>query len=541
MTGMHSLRTKITVLTVCITVFAVAVVTLLSVVFIRNTEHRKSDQLLLLLCETGERNLDYYFNSVETSLDKVEAFIVKDLNGTDDEELAAHVERVRTYFEEAANKTNGVLTFYYRIDPEVSQKAKGFWYTNLDGRGFTEHEVTEITEYDTEDTEHLIWFTVPKKTGSPIWLPPYDTENLNMRVISYNIPVHWRGRFIGVIGIELDYSVMKEQVGSIKLYRNGYAFLTDAQGNLIYHPRIDEDEEEKMPQTPEGLMSGSTFLTYTFENEKKEAAWLKLGNGMRLYVSVPEKETDGDWEQLVRTVLFAGAAVILLTVLMSWLVSAHITGPLKQLTEAAKEADQGNYDFALKYNGKDEIGTLTKTFARMSAHIREHISDLNKRVYVDSLTSVRNKGAFTTYMEDLQAKLEEDPDGTEFAVGMFDCDDLKLVNDEYGHDKGDAYLKTASRIICKVFQHSPVFRIGGDEFAVVLRNEDLENRDDLLRAFDRAMEETCVSGQHRWEQVHVARGISVYDPQQDRSVTDTMRRADKIMYANKRKYKNVSD
>ena len=205
MTGMHSLRTKITVLTVCITVFAVAVVTLLSVVFIRNTEHRKSDQLLLLLCETGERNLDYYFNSVETSLDKVEAFIVKDLNGTDDEELAAHVERVRTYFEEAANKTNGVLTFYYRINPEVSQKAKGFWYTNLDGRDFTEHEVTEITEYDTEDTEHLIWFTVPKKTGSPIWLPPYDTENLNMRVISYNIPVHWRGRFIGVIGIELDY------------------------------------------------------------------------------------------------------------------------------------------------------------------------------------------------------------------------------------------------------------------------------------------------------------------------------------------------
>ncbi len=60
MTGrMHSLRTKITMLTTCITVIAVVVVTVLSVVFIRNTEHRKSDQLLLLLCETGERNLDY--------------------------------------------------------------------------------------------------------------------------------------------------------------------------------------------------------------------------------------------------------------------------------------------------------------------------------------------------------------------------------------------------------------------------------------------------------------------------------------------------
>ena len=58
-------------LTTCITVIAVVVVTVLSVVFIRNTEHRKSDQLLLLLCETGERNLDYYFNSVEKSVRKV--------------------------------------------------------------------------------------------------------------------------------------------------------------------------------------------------------------------------------------------------------------------------------------------------------------------------------------------------------------------------------------------------------------------------------------------------------------------------------------
>ena len=58
---MHSLRSKITFLTLCVTILAVIVVSLLSVVFIRNAEHRKSSQLLFLLCETGERNLDYYF------------------------------------------------------------------------------------------------------------------------------------------------------------------------------------------------------------------------------------------------------------------------------------------------------------------------------------------------------------------------------------------------------------------------------------------------------------------------------------------------
>ena len=239
MKGMHSLKAKITMLTVWITVVAVVVVTLLSVLFIRDAEHSKSDQLLLLLCETGERNLDYYFNSVEKSVKKIASYTEKELDGLEDEKLLAHTERIRKYFEEVASKTNGVLTYYYRIDPAVSKTAKGFWYTDLEGTGFTEHEVTDITEYDTEDTSSLVWFTVPKYEGSAVWLPPYFTENLDVEVFSYNVPIYFRGQFVGVVGIEIDYSAMAEQVDSIRLYNNGYAFLTDKDGNLIFHPRMN--------------------------------------------------------------------------------------------------------------------------------------------------------------------------------------------------------------------------------------------------------------------------------------------------------------
>ena len=309
---MHSVRSKIMLLAVSITVIAVFVAALLSVLFIRNTERRKSDQLLLLLCETGERNLDYYFNSVEKSAKKVSAFAEKNLEGLEEDQLKEHMEKVRLYFEEIANKTNGVLTYYYRIDPSVSEMVKGFWYTNLEGKDFSEHEVMDISQYDTKDTNSLVWFTVPKQTGNPIWLPPYITENLDVRVISYNIPVTYRGQFVGVIGIEIDYSVMADQVESIRLYNNGYAFLTDAEGTLIFHPRIDiaQMSGEEKPTIPEGLLSESTFTSYTFDNTKKEAAWLRLSNGMRLYVSVPESETDGEWHLLIRNVLIAAAAVL---------------------------------------------------------------------------------------------------------------------------------------------------------------------------------------------------------------------------------------
>lgn len=536
---MHSLRTKIAMLAVWVTVIAVAVATLLSVVFIRNAEHSQSEQLLLLLCETGERNLDYYFNSVEKSLRKVAAYTEKDLDGLETEKFQRHMERVEKYFEEIANKTNGVLTFYYRIDPAVSDTVKGFWYVNLDGTDFTAHEVTDITLYDTEDTSKLVWFTVPKYEGKPIWLPPYITDNLDVNVISYNMPIYWRGQFVGVIGIEIDYSTMAEQVDSIHLYNNGYAFLTDTDGRLIYHSRMDlaQLSEEDVPKTPEGLVSESTFTKYTFNGEEKEAVWLRLSNGMRLYVSVPQKETEGDWRHLVSQILLASSAVLVLCILLAWLFSRKVTKPLQQLTEAARQADAGNYDFTLEYKGRDEVGLLTGTFKRMAEHMKAHINDLNRRANVDALTSVRNRGAFTAYVEEMQKNLQAAPENAEFAVGMFDCNDLKTINDTYGHEKGDIFLKTATRVICKVFQHSPVFRIGGDEFAVILRNDDFWNREELVRKFEEDSAAISAAAENPWEKVSVSMGIAVYDPQTDHCVNDTVRRADKVMYINKKAQK----
>ena len=538
---MHSLRTRITLLTVCVIVIAVSAVTLLSVLFIRNNERRESQQLLLLLCETGERNLDYYFNSVQKSVGKVAAFVEDDLDGLETKQLERHIDRVRSYFEEMAYKTNGVLTYYYRIDPELSGSVKGFWYTDLDGEGFTEHEVTDITLYDTQDTSKLVWFTVPKHTGEAIWLPPYITDNLDKRVISYNVPIYYRGRFVGVVGIEIDYSTMAKQVESIRLYKNGYAFLSNADGELFFHPVIDVTQltKDTMPEVPEGALSSSTFLRYRFEGVEKEAAWLPLSNGMRLTVAVPISETDGDWQTLIREILIVSALVLVGTSAFTMYYTGRITRPLEKLTEAAQQVDDGNYSFDLEYNRNDEIGMLTRSFKQLVDRVKDHITDLNKRVYVDALTSVRNKGAFSAALDDLQTQMDGNTIQP-FAVGMFDCDDLKTINDRYGHDKGDQYLKTACRLICRIFQHSPVFRVGGDEFAVILKDDDYRNRAELVRRFEEAAREGSASAVNRWDEVHVAVGIAEFDPQNDGAVSDSVRRADKIMYANKRARKDAS-
>lgn len=537
---MKSLRTKITLLTICVIILVVLSMAVISIVFIRTNEKQRSNQLLLLLCETGERNLDYYFDSVQKSVRRVAAYVESDLDGLEDEQLARHMEHVGKKFDEMASKTNGVLTYYYRIDPNVSDKVKGFWYMDLDGEGFVEHEVTDITLYDTEDTSKLVWFTVPKYEGEPVWLPPYITDNLDKRVISYNVPIYWRGQFVGVVGIEIDYTTMAEQVESIRLYSNGYAFLSDADGRIFFHPKVDVSQlsEEEKPVLPYDAVAKNTFIRYTYDGVEKIAAWLPLSNGMRLNVSVPVLETEGEWERLIGNYLIFAAIVLLVSSVLTLFYTRRVTRPLEQLTEAAKQIDKGNYDYDLNYDGDDEVGRLTNTFKLLSGHMKDHISNLNKMVFVDALTSVQNKGAYTSYIEGMQKRMDE-ADGREmaFAVAVFDCDNLKQINDRYGHEKGDIYLKTASRLICNVFQHSTVFRIGGDEFSVILQNADYQNREALARQFRESMAEISASARHDWEEAHIAMGIAIYEPQRDHSVNDVIRRADESMYENKHRRK----
>ena len=166
------------------------------------------------------------------------------------------------------------------------------------------------------------------------------------------------------------------------------------------------------------------------------------------------------------------------------------------------------------------------------------VADLNKRVFVDALTSVRNKGGFDEFIQNLQNRLDQG-ERFEFAIIILDCDNLKLINDKYGHDKGNVYLQTASRLICRVYSHSPVFRIGGDEFTVILQNEDYQNRKELSDLFEKNAEEIRASAANEWEQVSIAMGMAEYDMQTDTSVDDVVRRADKNMYENKRARKKM--
>lgn len=531
--NLNSLRTKITTLTASMIIIVMIISAAFGVIALKDVGNENANNTLRLLCEVGQKNLDEYFSSVEQSVELISAYVESDLDGIDDQHLSRHVERVRDIFTNYTFPNNSVLTYYYRIDPNISDDVDGFWYVRRENGRFIEHETTDITQYDVEDTSKLVWFTVPKHDGKAVWLPPYITENLGARVLSYNVPVYYKDSFVGVIGIEIDYTAIAEQVDNIVLYENGYAFINDTQGRIIYHPRMDVTAMESQPVLPDGLLSSDSVVTYNYEGVDKQGIWLPLENNMHLNVSVPVDEINIGWRNWVSQLLVLFLMILSGFIALTLYASGMITKPLSDLTEAARQVDKGNYDYMIEYNGNDEIGVLTRTFRNLISHLKVYISNLNDLAYADALTSLRNKGAFDIYMQNIQTSIDNKEEETAFAICIFDCNNLKQINDNYGHDKGDLYLQCTAELICNVYEHSPVFRIGGDEFAIILTGADYENREKLRKLYYRRCDQNNKVKENPWEKVSAAFGMSVYDPDEDMSVNDVFRHADKLMYENK--------
>ena len=527
---MHSIRTKFTLTVVSAIVITLTIAAAIGVISIRKLGSDDADQMIHLTATTGAMNLEQYFESVEHSVKTVSTLVSDNFEGMPFDHLDIQVERARNLFGKIAYNTNGVLTYYFRIDPEVSEDVKGFWYVYQGGEGFVEHEVTDITQYDTSDTSAIVWFTVPKATGEGVWLPPYYTENLGARVVSYNVPVYWRDRFVGVIGIEMEYGMLKQEVENISIFRTGYAFILDEDGNVFYHPQLDSAQlklETTAIDSPEQFI-GSNHIRYVFEGVDKEAVWIPLSNGMRLYVCAPVSEINSGWEGMIRNIIIALFGILVVSIMAMLRFMGRLTKPLGDLTEAARQVDAGNYDFSLEYDKDDEIGILTNTFRQLATNTREKITNARKMASIDPLTGVRNKHAFGQWEDEIDMRIREGKQKP-FAVVVCDINNLKAANDLYGHKVGDTCIKNASARICGIFSHSPVFRVGGDEFIIILTGEDLLLRDKLMERVNvlpRALSKIRAGET-------VSAGMAVYDKDRHLSLMGVAEEADMAMYERK--------
>lgn len=148
----------------------------------------------------------------------------------------------------------------------------------------------------------------------------------------------------------------------------------------------------------------------------------------------------------------------------------------------------------------------------------------------DYLTKLKNRNAFMVDIQNREAKQKE-------ASGLIvvDVNDLKIINDTYGHQAGDACIRATAKLLTSCAGKYPAYRIGGDEFVILVNQSDDKQLEDIAQQI-----QSKIQGIQIEESISlsVSIGMALYHPQIDKTLMDTFARADYEMYDKKRKFKN---
>jgi diguanylate cyclase (GGDEF)-like protein len=495
---MKVLQKKILILVISSVLISALVVMLIAFSNYGRIITSNSQQIMQLMCSEKRQTIDEKLLNIEQSVHTLYHYVVEQISNTDDiwqdeTKYWEHVNKIKDLMATSAKYTDGAVSVYYRINPNLNGAVQGVWLVQDEEGNFAEHELTDILKYDKEDVEHVGWYYIPIANGKETWINPYDNRNMEEEIISYVIPIILEDEILGVVGMDVSTSLLYENTKNVTMYDTGYAFLMDSEGRFVYHPEMEGDLISPEFDTQYAYLYEKSLVSvqnqsvepYRWNDMDKNLTSQKLCNGMIFTVCVTQQEIKEPQQKM----LVDSVGVIIL--IMSWFI----------------------------------FGTHSL------------IKAIVKLMYKDTLTRVGNKTAYVDCIDMLNKKMN-DKDKFNFAVVIVDINDLKKVNDTYGHEYGDMLIQNAASIMKKVWNRNSIYRIGGDEFAIIRSGEETVLVEDEIMLLEEEIKQYNLQKKSDVLFLQMAVGMSSYDDETDKDYMDVFRKADSAMYENKKQKKN---
>ncbi len=458
---------------------------------------------------------------------------------------------------------------HYTLDVTgITDREEGVYYTRNDDGNFKTIPFTQ--EEIVNDPVAEDWYYGPIRLGEPAWTKPYYDYSVENYIVSYIEPVFIGDTPVAVIGIDISFTRVIDWVDTFSYQKSGYMFLKEADGTVHYHyddlvnGHMHGDEMDQVQENGDLMdkpSTGTEIVRYYFEDRDRAMVFVTLRNGMKLVLCDDYANIYRERDNAVVLMIILSVLITMLIAIVSVVMVNRITDPLRKITEAARAVSENNFDVYLPPENDDEIGELSKMTRlaienararaeKAASKVREQERKIEKSekilkqqgddlvamknlAYVDSLTNVKNKLAYDDTVEYINEKIRN---GTaEFAVIMCDLNYLKHINDNLGHMAGDEAIQKTASILCKAFPLSTVFRIGGDEFAVIPTGLDYARIDEKLDALKEMLESQRNISDNYLERISLAFGCAVFERGKDTSYQEVFERADRIMYEEKKK------
>lgn len=359
------------------------------------------------------------------------------------------------------------------------------------------------------------------------------------------------GNFAGVCAADFDITGLYDEIIAMDIGEGAYSFTIDENGEVISPEDTGETAEavtglstgqkETMLSEDSGIINTKDVI-YAYSTINT-TGWKLCAHVPRTMITDSTRSTRDSINIAILIFVIAAVAIVLIILILARRTVKTITAPIEVLGADMKRISDGDLDHRATITGNDEISDtatrlnemverLIRTKNALSAS-RFQAEEMAALANKDALTGIRNKTAYDKVIAQLEKSLEEGD--LEFGIAMVDLNDLKHINDTFGHDKGNISIIKLCTVVCSIFKHSPVFRVGGDEFVAILKNHDYEHREELKDQFKDALTALLDEEKlHPWERISASIGIGVYDKNTDKTVSDVFKKADDLMYEDKK-------
>ena len=382
------------------------------------------------------------------------------------------------------------------------------------------------------------------------WSRPFSLFGEEREAISYSVPLRLSdGRVYGVLGVDILLSYLQSYLPEKELDSGGTAFYflsaeksgEDVISSEKYQQLIrlhsstisteDKTETGSSKQEEENYTYSIPLHIFSTNGPFIDIAW-KLG------AEIPYKTMNHFADRMLFVMAVSIVLTLLIGILGSLVISVFLQRPIRNLASEIR-ANKATEKLELKETGILEIDQMSEALEDLSDRLLREQQNLQYERDHDFLTDLYNRRAFGRRIREL---LEEKGGGN--AIGayiMMDLDNLKMVNDTFGHEYGDKYIRCASDAMRTALGSEALYsRISGDEFNIFIFDEDGERSrvNALIEKLQKTIDESYIllpDGSKKM--LRLSGGVSWY-PDGGANPDELQKNADYAMYVVKKTTKS---
>jgi len=369
----QSIQSGIATVFVCLILFTTLVLSFLSYQLSSATVRDTARDLASDLIKQVTRNINTYISSMENI-----SLLV--LNHQD---IATYLTRETFDSPEEQREAEEAISGFLR---SILASRKDI--TSINIFGYNGRFVSDRLNPELNPNIHIpyqSWFRAAKEAGGDVVVssshvqPLFKDEYRWVVSLSRELRSPDRTKGVGILLVDLNFSLLNDILSEIELGRRGYVFITDREGKIVYHPQQQLLYSNLKTEPIDDVLAIGTGSFITDEGKESRIYTVQdSGYGWKIVGVFHVRELTGNLQQMRWSFVAIGALCLIIAILLSLIVARTLTRPIKQLQEQMREVERGNFDIQVPVENTREIGSLARAFNLMVLHIKQLMGQIVK-------------------------------------------------------------------------------------------------------------------------------------------------------------------